>query len=336
MAVTYILKYGQGLRRDIKYKWLKDEGKQNLRRCIRWRNIKANKLLTSFNAETYVDKATLGKYEYPFFVVTDSDFTIKNESNIVISEDLSSLLSDGKLANTEIGVHDTSDNMWINFWTVPEEKDSLVEHESSFDVTYTNNNPTVDGYIYKQIVDGGSYSDYDKWSHIYSGVNLLWGGRRNLVVGYHWERAYIQWNIAGLPHNITVTDVDVTLDGNTAPATNSEVRIPASKPSARTVAQKYDDIGSGTLTFQSTSMPGSGSNTYDLGANAVAEVQDRITNGDWFAIGFKLATETGTTNRHSMDAEEGAVAPILIVEYVIINIEGTELGEGEYGEGEIG
>jgi hypothetical protein len=106
-----------------------------------------------------------------------------------------------------------------------------------------------------------------------------------------------EFSIASIIDYSTITNVNLKYDTASAvgaPACNA-VSISA-QPSVTSDSSDFTNISSGSVYAAITC---TGSNTdliLDLGASADSEVESRLTNGDWFAVGFRKNPDSYSNN----------------------------------------
>jgi hypothetical protein len=98
-------------------------------------------------------------------------------------------------------------------------------------------------------------------------------------------RSFWQWDTLSIPTNATITDVDVSYERIAITGSpDSFIMATASKPEdVETCATRWVLIDSSTI-YESVGVWGYGWNDFDLGEDAVSDLQGHLT---WFATGLK-------------------------------------------------
>lgn len=131
-------------------------------------------------------------------------------------------------------------------------------------------------------------------------------------------RSTMQYDLASIPNNATITDVDLTINvSTTTSATVTILRtsidnIQSSSCTGSGGAGMYTRMGTGTTYTTASDWTTTGAKTYDLGATADSDVQSRISSGDTISISI---TASATTTGQYSSTDAASNKPQLVVSY---------------------
>lgn len=350
MVLTYKIRDGRGLQRDVRYVWKGVAPEKELRICVVWTRVLGNYLFPSGDLtagrtnDILLTKKAFDRAGVDEFVFSKSTFAIgRADSAPLIFEDLTDLFEAGMLGNTVVGRHDVTNSLYFKFWTnsVMAEKD--VPESLPFNATYTEQNIQYDGTTYGTALtySGGTIDVY-----YFQHFPVSFGTRYTFKDGSNsWSRGFVQFDISALYRYAVISDVTIELTAiNPWSSGGPDIDVlvteelyqywrgsPVNDPNL------WNAIGNGVVTYTGH-IPLSGTNDYSLGTVAENRLMlNNLAGRDWFSLGFKLNSESGSFAL-SFYAEEqsSSLDAVLKVTYTVPESVGIEIGETELGRCEVG
>lgn len=271
---------------------------KTVRLVLKWAGIVGDKIICS------------GKEYSPPLTISDYYFIFGDEQNPKkVGQLLLNQFKEGNLNPVTIETHAKgmkADFQFEEFIVLP---DNTVVIDPA---TWTNSDPTEDGYIENL---SGTISRYDDLANMIFGFNVIKAGDR-------YRRAYVEWNIDGIPDNATITLVKFQYHGgaNLLSVDTSYIYSMENQPSTASDSTVYSDCADGTAYVSgSTTFPVVGTGQeIDLGSNAVSDLESVLDVRSWWAIGM-VTDEVTSPELASIYTEEEATAdpkPTLYVEYI--------------------
>jgi len=183
--------------------------------------------------------------------------------------------------------------------------------------TATLSDPTEDGHI---------YWDSDVTYTRHNTDDYLEVGTASVPTEYYPKRAYVEWDVSGLPVGAIITDTVFKYEGQGGGTGDCYIREmlgvrPSTSPDNNAGNQAvFDEAGEGTIYVTPAEFPGVGANlSEDLGTTADTDLQGQI--GSWFAIGMQAQNEETFGGYGFIESEDKTDAadpkPTLYVEYSV-------------------
>lgn len=251
----------------------------------------------------------------PPVTINDFVFFFGSESEVFMGENLAKQFTNGVLNPVSVEVH--ADGMKVDFqfeeYIVLAGDNIVIDPE-----TWSNGDPTEDGHVYEL---GGTYTRA-------SALNTNVFGRTSTKAGIRYNRAYVEWNIDGIPDTAVITVVKFQYEGATNNLVNDTAYIYSmeNRPSTASDSTVWADCKNGTAYVSgSVTFPEVGTNKeIDLGVSAVNDLQEVIaTPRGWWAIGC-VTDETENTLAEFYSEEyvgPPTPKPTLYVEYSYVKLE---------------
>ncbi|MBI5475581.1 MAG: hypothetical protein HY964_02455 [Ignavibacteriales bacterium] len=176
---------------------------------------------------------------------------------------------------------------------------------------------------------GTAFSDGTGWGTTSSTIRI---GQTDAYEG-RTSGGWTRFDISSIPDNARINSITLVVQvfENDGSGPNVDLMQISYDPVTATYQTIYDDLSDGNIYYDNAWFGSNNSFLIDLSSQAVSDLQSMLTNGDWFAVGFKYDGYYGYYAR--IRGYDQTNRPELIIDYTEIPTTTTVSGYIQFDDG---